>query len=439
MANRLPTPGSDNGQWGQILNDFLTVEHNTDGTLKKAADITAAQATANDALPKAQFNAPLTDRSVPHWNQPNTRLDWASPEVINVKHFGAVGNGTTDDSVAVSAAFAELNSAGGGRLYFPRGNYLVSGNYSVNVPAIICGEGYGTIGAANGTSVLRLKNNANTDMIIVAAKNVTIQDLGLYGNKANQTTTSRGIVLSASVAANYFRFTRLWVDSFRDDGVVLQGPGTSLEGILTGCRIDSCIGYGISVVSGAADCQATDVILCQNTAGGASINAGSFVFSSCHIWGNTGSGIVQPSGAAGAIRVMGSYIETNGGNGIQPRGTDNQITGCRIWRNNGRGIYAFSNTGLVISNNTVIANNVNAASGATGAGVNLDTCVASLVSSNYFAGQGQPQRYGYAETGNTCNQCLFVGNVSRATDHSTGSWLVGTGNPTATVVANNVG
>lgn len=31
---RLPQPGSDNGTWGTILNEYLQVEHNNDGTLK---------------------------------------------------------------------------------------------------------------------------------------------------------------------------------------------------------------------------------------------------------------------------------------------------------------------------------------------------------------------------------------------------------------------
>ncbi len=31
--SRLPTPGSDNGTWGTILNDFLGVSHAADGTL----------------------------------------------------------------------------------------------------------------------------------------------------------------------------------------------------------------------------------------------------------------------------------------------------------------------------------------------------------------------------------------------------------------------
>lgn len=31
---RLPTPGGDSGQWGAILNEFLSTVHNADGTLK---------------------------------------------------------------------------------------------------------------------------------------------------------------------------------------------------------------------------------------------------------------------------------------------------------------------------------------------------------------------------------------------------------------------
>lgn len=37
MTVRLPTPGSDNGTWGTVLNDFLQVAHNTDGTLQADA------------------------------------------------------------------------------------------------------------------------------------------------------------------------------------------------------------------------------------------------------------------------------------------------------------------------------------------------------------------------------------------------------------------
>lgn len=33
----LPTPGSDAGNWGTILNTFLRTAHNDDGTIKNSA------------------------------------------------------------------------------------------------------------------------------------------------------------------------------------------------------------------------------------------------------------------------------------------------------------------------------------------------------------------------------------------------------------------
>jgi hypothetical protein len=36
---RLPTPGSDNGTWGEVLNEFLGVEHNSDGSLKASGSL----------------------------------------------------------------------------------------------------------------------------------------------------------------------------------------------------------------------------------------------------------------------------------------------------------------------------------------------------------------------------------------------------------------
>jgi hypothetical protein len=38
IVSRLPTPGGDDNQWGAVLNDFLLIEHNSDGTLKIRTD-----------------------------------------------------------------------------------------------------------------------------------------------------------------------------------------------------------------------------------------------------------------------------------------------------------------------------------------------------------------------------------------------------------------
>jgi hypothetical protein len=50
--SRLPRVGGDQGQWGDILNDFLSVEHNSDGTLKKSTDISTAKSQAAAACKK---------------------------------------------------------------------------------------------------------------------------------------------------------------------------------------------------------------------------------------------------------------------------------------------------------------------------------------------------------------------------------------------------
>jgi hypothetical protein len=36
-VSRLPVVGSDDGTWGDVLNDYLAVAHNTDGSLKASA------------------------------------------------------------------------------------------------------------------------------------------------------------------------------------------------------------------------------------------------------------------------------------------------------------------------------------------------------------------------------------------------------------------
>lgn len=65
---RLPTPGADNGTWGDLLNDFLRVEHNTDGTLKsggslseKADDTTVVHNQGAETIGGSKtFQAPIT-------------------------------------------------------------------------------------------------------------------------------------------------------------------------------------------------------------------------------------------------------------------------------------------------------------------------------------------------------------------------------------------
>lgn len=48
------------------------------------------------------------------------------PDWYNVMDYGAVGDGTTDDTAAINAAIAAANAAGGGIVYLPGGSYKVT-------------------------------------------------------------------------------------------------------------------------------------------------------------------------------------------------------------------------------------------------------------------------------------------------------------------------
>jgi hypothetical protein len=66
---RLPNPGSDNDEWGTILNNFLSIEHNSDGTLKKSANITGSEQSSAKGQPDGY--APLDSSAhVPLSNLP---------------------------------------------------------------------------------------------------------------------------------------------------------------------------------------------------------------------------------------------------------------------------------------------------------------------------------------------------------------------------------
>lgn len=56
--SRLPNPGGDNGNWGDILNDYLSQSHKSDGTIKDDA------VTANTIAPNAVNATTIADGSV---------------------------------------------------------------------------------------------------------------------------------------------------------------------------------------------------------------------------------------------------------------------------------------------------------------------------------------------------------------------------------------
>lgn len=66
-------------------------------------------------------------------------------EQVSVKDFGAVGDGTTDDTAAIQAAINSVRGTqpkGGGVVYFPKGTYRTSGPIEVYSDVYLKGDGF---------------------------------------------------------------------------------------------------------------------------------------------------------------------------------------------------------------------------------------------------------------------------------------------------------
>jgi hypothetical protein len=75
--------------------------------------------------------------------QPASAATNATPDWVNVKDHGAVGDGSTDDTSAILAALAVVPS--GGVLYFPVGNYKTTGTINPLYDQRIVGDGAGSM------------------------------------------------------------------------------------------------------------------------------------------------------------------------------------------------------------------------------------------------------------------------------------------------------
>jgi hypothetical protein len=165
MAARLPTVGGDDGNWGTILNQYLQVAHNSDGTLKNL--------------------------------------------VYNVKDYGAVADGSTDDRAAIQSAIDAAAAAGGGIVFMPAGTYVVGANPTTPTNNIACALRLGNhvwlVGAGMISTIIKLASGANVSVISnyistngteANAEFCAIRDLQIQGNKSNQSGTSHGIYFS---------------------------------------------------------------------------------------------------------------------------------------------------------------------------------------------------------------------------------------------------
>lgn len=363
---RLPVPGSDGGTWGEVLNDFLTVEHNADGTLKRGADITDALATANSAqtaaagkidksiattkgdLLVASAASTLARLGVGANGQQLTAdstqtlgVKWTSGAFLRASDFGAKFDGTTNDAAALQSAINAAISSGKSLLLEP-GIAIVGTALSINAPLTMIGMGNAstTLKAANGLNdyVISFTGGA-AGVGIVGAH---FADFKIDGNSANQ-TGGGGIKADGAVQCS---FERLHISSIYNWGLKL-GP---ITGGAFGHhnRVNNC--------------------LFDNSGSSAGFGGGAWLTSSDENWfvetdfeflgGTTapiGSAPVMLYDQAGLQHIIGCNFVSGSNNciGIRAQNVLNtKIVGCMFDGLAGDGIFLVANK-CIVSNNLI--------------------------------------------------------------------------------------
>jgi hypothetical protein len=109
----------------------------------------------------------MASAGAPDWKvlangSPTTLQVLAGNSFINVKAYGAQGNGVSDDTTAIVAANAAATALGGGNVYWPPGTYRVTA--AINLPANVT-----WVGAGGLSTKLAIDSGAGAGAVILPA------------------------------------------------------------------------------------------------------------------------------------------------------------------------------------------------------------------------------------------------------------------------------
>jgi polygalacturonase len=247
-----------------------------------------------------------------------------APPTVNVRAYGAMGDGTTDDTAAIQNAIAAAK-ASGEKVLFPAGTYLHTN--------VLTANGVGLVGVG-GASVL-LANNPAASAVILSGMSPSIQNLVINSAPAGSGSFAQGTNTTtlAVVAAQNFVVQGI---------TVLQGqsrPGAYLQqssiGQVTSVSFNgSGLGNDIGiVVDGCANTSLMGNSI-MNESTGIRMGAGTFISYSIAAIGNSISAStlgIQTSNtssmylAQNSIQVSGTT--TAQAIGIAPTCTGYTVTG----------------------------------------------------------------------------------------------------------------
>jgi Pectate lyase superfamily protein len=135
---------------------------------------------------------------------PQVSYDWfPTPEetgIYNIKNFGAIGDGKTDDTMAIRSALAFIATRNGGILQFPEGDFSIGnepGFKGLTIPSGIVIQGVSAIASGAPTNNI---NQTNPSRISLNGMNRAIFRIG----ECTETVVVRDIELFANVNENTY-------------------------------------------------------------------------------------------------------------------------------------------------------------------------------------------------------------------------------------------
>ena len=174
--------------------------------------------------------------------------------VCNVRDYGALGNGVTDDTAAFTAALATVISEG--TIYVPTGTYIVSSTVVIPANVTTRGEGLATtiklkaasntdvISLAAGSALISLVVDQNRDGsqtsgsgVCIAGANVTIErvtirnckDIGIYTVADTASFPIDGIRILNNYITACNNGMRFWTDTANTSGILIEGNTIDLS------------------------------------------------------------------------------------------------------------------------------------------------------------------------------------------------------------------
>jgi hypothetical protein len=353
---------------------------------------------------------------------------------VNVKNFGATGNGSGDDTAAISSAISALTS--GATLSFPCGTYLTSAQLTLNLSDVtVDGSGCATIhntssgtvmvigGSGNGNpnygSAVSLAATANelatsfsttSSLGVSAGDYVRLQQGGKDSSAGSGDTGCdaigcRGELLKvASVSGNTITVTTALHDTYNPS--VNGATAQKLLGPITGITVKNITfdGNGSNVyglaIAGVADSTVTGVTS-RNVQGSALLNRGDFNVS----WSNitvTGAGSAQCGSSAWFENQ--SNLQINGLS-ISNENQGAPMSGCLY-----NGAFGFE---LIGSSNNTITNLTVDGAGASGRPMKLGASrwntLNSVTAKNGVAAMNGLVLH-YYSSHNNFNNCVVTNN-----------------------------